>query len=58
MRNLAGHKVLLILRNPGGMCRNIYGREQLYPPHVINVGRGIDKYGVKDVMAIGFCLGV
>jgi hypothetical protein len=32
MRNLAGHKVLLILRNPGGTCRNIYGREQLYPP--------------------------
>jgi hypothetical protein len=32
MRNFAGHKVLLILRNPGGTCRNIYGREQLYPP--------------------------
>jgi hypothetical protein len=32
MRNLVGHKVLLILRNPGGTCRNIYGREQLYLP--------------------------
>jgi hypothetical protein len=32
MRNLAGHKVLLILRNPGGTCTNIYGREQRYPP--------------------------
>jgi hypothetical protein len=27
----AGHNVLLILRNPGGTCRDIYGREQLYP---------------------------
>jgi hypothetical protein len=32
MRNLAGHKVLLILHNPGGTCRNIYRRKQLYPP--------------------------
>jgi hypothetical protein len=32
MRNLAGHKVLLILRKPGGTCINIYGREQIYPP--------------------------
>jgi hypothetical protein len=31
MRNLVGHKVLLILRNPEGTCRNTYGREQLYP---------------------------
>jgi hypothetical protein len=29
MRNFAGHNVLLILCNPGGTCRNIYGREQL-----------------------------
>jgi hypothetical protein len=28
----AGHNVLLIQRNPGGMCRDIYGRKQLYPP--------------------------
>jgi hypothetical protein len=34
MRNLGGHKVLLILRNPGGTCRNIYGREQRYPLNV------------------------
>jgi hypothetical protein len=33
MRNLAGHKVLLILHNPGGTCRNIYGCKQLYPLH-------------------------
>jgi hypothetical protein len=32
MRNFAGHKVLRILRNPGGTCRNSYGCEQLYPP--------------------------
>jgi hypothetical protein len=32
MRNFVGHKVLLILRNPAGTCRNIYGREQRYPP--------------------------
>jgi hypothetical protein len=25
IRNLAGHNVLLILRNPGGTCRNICG---------------------------------
>jgi hypothetical protein len=41
MRNLAGHKVLLILRNPGGTCRNIYGREQLYPRGVTNTDRCI-----------------
>jgi hypothetical protein len=25
--------VLLIWRNPGGTCRDIYEREQLYPPY-------------------------